>query len=289
MTLDAPPQTIRIATAPGVALTGDLSGPESGPFVLMTHGGGQTRHSWGTTARTLAAKGYRVLSLDLRGHGDSDWSAEGQYSVHDHGRDVAMAAASAPGPVMLVGASMGGLASLMAAANLGPQKVSGVVLVDVATRVRADGTARILGFMNRHAGGFDTLEAAADAISDYRPEHPRPRDLSGLSKNLRMRDSRYYWHWDPAMLTQARPDGEVIPVTDLEAAARAISAPVLLVRGLLSDVVDADSVTALQALIPQLETADVRDAGHMVVGDNNAAFETLIIGFLDRVLGLRPD
>jgi len=277
------PQLIRIPTG-DVTIAGDLYGPADGPFVLMTHGGGQTRHSWGTTARDLAGQGYRVMSMDLRGHGDSDWSPDGDYALPRHACDIdAVVRAMSRGPAALVGASLGGLSSLMATASLG-DLAGALVLVDVAPRIVPAGADRIAGFMRKHMGGFASLEEAADAVAEYRPEKPRPKNVSGLAKNLRLRDDgRWYWHWDPAFL---RPRQEadvsgVIPKDPLEAAARAFKKPCLLVHGVLSDIVDEESIGKLKGDMPHLEVAHVSGAGHMVVGDNNAVFETVIIAFLN--------
>jgi len=275
---------VRVAGAEGVSLAGDLSGPVDGPFVMLMHGGGQTRHSWGATAEVLANRGYRVLSLDLRGHGDSDRSPDQVYSVERHASDVVAAVRNmSPGPAILIGASLGGLASLVAAPQL-EGRVRAIVLVDVATRVRREGAERILGFMRRHLGGFSSLEEAAEAVAAYRPEAPRRTDHRGLAKNLRLQpDGRYYWHWDPAIMLRRPADDEVIPTAVLDEAAGSVRVPTLLVRGRLSDVVDDHSVATLRSLIPHLQVAEVRNAGHMVVGDNNAVFEDVILSFLDQL------
>jgi len=286
MTVEHLAETHRFSGANGHRLCGDLIGPANGTFVVLTHGGGQTRHSWGSTARTLAKEGYRVLSLDLRGHGDSDWSAERHYSIQHHAEDIAaIIRAVTAGPVILVGASLGGLASLLVTGTLEPEKVLALILVDVAINVRPDGAKRITDFMHRHVKGFKTLEEAADAISDYRPEQPRREDLSGLRKNLRVKDGHYFWHWDPAMLRRPLEDGvPIMPREELEEAAKNVTVPTLVVRGLRSDVIDEGSEDALREFIPHLETTSVRDAGHMVVGDNNAVFEERIIDFLKRAV-----
>jgi pimeloyl-ACP methyl ester carboxylesterase len=278
------PQHLRIPTGE-ISVAGDLYGPEDGPFVLMTHGGGQTRHSWGGTAKILAREGYRVFSMDLRGHGDSDWSPNGDYNLARHAHDITVVVETlAKGPAALVGASLGGLSSLEATTSLG-DRVACLVLVDVAPRVAPKGADRIGAFMRAHIGGFDTLEQAADAVAAYRPEKPRPKDVSGLAKNLRKRDDgRWYWHWDPAFL-RPRLEADVsgaIPQNALEAAARAFKRPALLVHGVLSDIVDEESIAKIEADMPQIEIAHVSGAGHMVVGDNNAVFEDVIVEFLNR-------
>src|SRR5690348_15116279 len=102
----------------GVALAVDVAGPEDGTPVLLFHGGGQTRHSWHHTAAALADHGWRTYNTDLRGHGESDWDARGDYSLDAFAADIRAIARTvtsrnprATKPA-LVGASLGGVASL---------------------------------------------------------------------------------------------------------------------------------------------------------------------------------
>ena len=67
--------------ATGLAIAADVGGDPSGPPVILLHGGGQTRHSWGTAFRALAAVGFHVINLDARGHGDSAWAPDGDYTL----------------------------------------------------------------------------------------------------------------------------------------------------------------------------------------------------------------
>jgi pimeloyl-ACP methyl ester carboxylesterase len=278
----------RVFTAPdGVALHADVAAgatPDS-PAVVLLHGGGQTRHSWGKAARTLASRGYAVVNLDSRGHGDSGWSADGRYSLEVLARDLAPLRRTLPPRVALVGASMGGGAAMVYVGSGLEPPVSALVLVDVVPRMEMAGAQKIRDFMRAHAGGFATLEEAADAISAYYPHRPRPKDISGLRKNLRERpDGRLRWHWDPHVI-----DGPhvVEPPTFSDAlvmASRQVRIPTLLVRGLESDLVGEAGVAALRADIPQLEVLDIAGAGHMVAGDRNDVFNAGILAFLERRL-----
>jgi pimeloyl-ACP methyl ester carboxylesterase len=285
--------TIWVAGVDGVRLAGDLEGPEGAPTVFLTPGGGQTRHSWGTTLRSLVREGYRVLSLDHRGHGESEWSEDYRFELF--GEDLAKVVPTVAGgaPYLLAGASLGGLASLYAAPALqrNGNGLAGIALVDVVPRVDPKGSDRILGFMRGHIDGFANLEAAAAAIGKYRHEKPRAKNLKGLAKNLRLRDGRYYWHWDPTFIEKlggsAAGSARATATEALERAAEAVRVPTLLVRGALTDIVSPEGVEEFRKLIPHLEVEDVSDAGHIVVGDNNAVFETVIVAFLKRVLPLR--
>jgi pimeloyl-ACP methyl ester carboxylesterase len=181
-------------------LAAEAWGPLQGQCVLFLHGGGQTRHSWGSTSAALADEGFRVIALDLRGHGDSDWSSSGDYDVRTIAADVCEVVAQVGPPVVLVGASLGGLAGLHAAARLGPEGVSALVLVDVVPRVRMEGVRRIVDFMTAHPRGFATVEDAAAAVAAYLPHRTRPSTTDGLQRSLRQIDGRWHWHWDPQVV-----------------------------------------------------------------------------------------
>ena len=291
----AGPQRIRIDGA-GITLTADAWGDPTAPPVVLLHGGGQTRHAWGGAGTVFARAGYRSVSVDLRGHSDSDWSPDGDYDLHRFADDVIAVAQSFGRPPALVGASLGGLASMLALATVaedpaetarGPLATC-LVLVDVAPRVEDEGRIKIQEFMRSGMRGFDTLEEAADSIAVYNPHRPRPKDLSGLGKNLRERgDGRWYWHWDPRFITgRSGVDGQRGRVNHerMQGAASRIDIPTLLVRGRMSDIVSDESVRELRELVPQSEVVDVAGAGHMVAGDRNDAFNQAVIDFVDRVM-----
>ncbi|MCW1959685.1 MAG: alpha/beta hydrolase [Mycobacterium sp.] len=251
------------------------------PTILMLHGGGQNRFSWKNTGQILADRGFHVIALDARGHGDSDRSPSARYSLHALARDIAAVLAQIDRPVMIIGASMGGLTGLLAAAEAGPQRVSGLVLVDVVPRYETEGTSRIRDFMTRHVHGFENLEQAADAIAAYLPHRRRPRKLDGLEKNLRHRDGRWHWHWDPAFVT-AIHDEPFADMAELEAAAVGLTIPILLIRGKLSDVVSPQGVEDFLANVPHAQFVELSDAGHTAAGDDNDAFSDAVVAFLNR-------
>lgn len=270
--------TIRIKAAKGVVLAADIGGPQSSPLIILAHGAGQTRQSWRKTAESLLEMNYQVINLDLRGHGESDWA--GRYDLEAFAEDLLGVVKRYGRPAALVGASMGGSASLLAAAQC-PCRVAALVLVDIAPRQETAGIARVIEFMGRYAkAGFGSLEEAADAVAAYNPRRPRRVKPEGLRKNLRLRnDGRYYWHWDPKFLEGKKPGANF---TKLRAAAKKVRCPVLLARGSLSDVVSKASVDEFRELIPHLEVAETQNAGHMVSGDRNDAFLEGLCSFIRR-------
>lgn len=279
----------------GVTLVADVHGFVGGSPVLLFHGGGQTRHSWHHTAAVLGERGRRVYNVDLRGHGESGWSPDGDYGLDRFSADVRAAAvevAAIAGGVCpaVVGASLGGIASLAAIAETDERVASALVLVDVAPRIERSGADRIGAFMSqRMHAGFGSLEEVADAIAAYNTHRPRPTNLEGLKRNLRLRDDgRWYWHWDPAFITGVRGSrDETRSITDpnrLIKAAEVIAArklPTLLVRGRQSDLLSEEGAREYLELVPHAQFVDVADAGHMVAGDRNDLFNDAVVAFLD--------
>ncbi len=279
----------------GVVLAADVAGPVDGPPVALFHGGGQTRHSWHHTAGALAADGWRTYNVDLRGHGESDWDPKGDYSLDAFASDIRTIARTITERdpqhrlPALVGASLGGVSSLAAIAEIDEPLASGLVLVDVAPHIERSGADRIGAFMLEHMeDGFADLDSVADAIAAYNPHRPRPRNLDGLRKNLRQRDGRWYWHWDPKFISGKRssPDEtrSIVDPDRLDIDARIIETrqlPTLLVRGRQSDLLSEEGARAFLELVPHAQFVDVADAGHMVAGDRNDLFNDAVVSFLD--------
>jgi pimeloyl-ACP methyl ester carboxylesterase len=285
------PGRLSFSVRPGLTLEADLYG-ETGPPVMLLHGGGQTRHSWQKTAEALAKAGFRACPIDQRGHGTSGRAPDQRYSFFDFaadGRAVAAILTEQFGAKpAVVGASLGGLSSLIGS-NLGaPNPYAALVLVDVTPRMNPDGVAAVQGFMRDKAEeGFASVEEAGEAIAAYLPHRPKPRSLEGLRKNLRKAaNGRLYWHWDPAFLNGPHPiesERSKVEVAALEAA-RALSIPSLLVRGASSELVRQDQADEYLALAKGSEFVDVVDARHMVAGDSNGVFTTAVVEFLKRKL-----
>ena len=249
------------------------------PTVLLLHGGGQNRFSWKNTGQILADEGFHVVALDSRGHGDSDRSPGGIYTVDALCADTLAVLEQIGRPVILIGASMGGMTGILVADAAGPQKVTKLVLVDVVPRYEKDGSARIREFMASGIDGFESLDEAADAVAAYLPYRTRPRSPEGLKKNLRQRDGRWYWHWDPAFLT-APMDDPFVRVEKLERAVITMTIPILLIRGKLSDVVSTAAVKDFLEKVPRAEFVELSDAGHTAAGDDNDAFSEAVVQFV---------
>jgi pimeloyl-ACP methyl ester carboxylesterase len=282
------PQLTRFEGFEGLHLVADVWGDDDSWPVLLMHGGGQTRHAWGNTAAVLAEHGWRAASLDLRGHGDSEWALNGDYSFTAYSSDAIAVADALGRPPVIVGASLGGVAAIIAEGGSDRTVSSGLVIVDITHKSNPEGLQRIHDFMRSGLEGFATLEDAAEAIASYTPNRTKRVNPAGLMKVLRQRrDGRWYWHWDPKFIDRGRRE---VPGQDFqgmfEAALHNIGVPTLLVRGLLSDVVTEEGVQAFLEAIPGAKLVDVGDAAHMVAGDQNDVFSQSVVEFLER--DIRP-
>tara|TARA_B100001057_G_scaffold501004_1_gene619635 strand:- start:1406 stop:2245 length:840 start_codon:yes stop_codon:yes gene_type:complete len=256
-------------------------------LVILLHGGGQTRHAWGATAEKLSESGFYALAIDLRGHGDSDWSAEGDYAIESYRNDLVSIIEKIGKPAFLIGASLGGMISLSTAGDLNYQHLCrALVMVDIGIYPNEEGSNEILDFMSSGFKGFDSLEEASNAITSYLPHREKPKDLTGLKKNLRLKqDGRYYWHWDPKFIHSRTDNKDRSEYRDRQRNyAKSICIPTLLIRGALSNVVTKEEVEDFLETISHAEFIEIDKAAHMIAGDRNDIFANAAIEFLQRVL-----
>ncbi|MCS5548038.1 MAG: alpha/beta hydrolase [SAR86 cluster bacterium] len=265
-----------------IKIAADVWGSNNEELVILLHGGGQTRHAWGDTGKKLAEAGYHSVALDLRGHGDSEWHADGDYSIRAYKDDLVSIINEIGKPARLVGASLGGMASLVLAGDeINSDLCTALIMVDIGIYPDPVGSDRIVSFMLSGEKGFDSLENVAKSISNYLPHRKKPKDLEGLKKNLRLKsDGRYYWHWDPRFIRR-RPGSRDRRYFDLQLkAAEKVTIPTLLIRGALSDVVTMEDVDYFLSVISHAKFVEIENAAHMIAGDRNDIFAEEAIKFL---------
>ena len=282
-------ESSRLPGAGGVSLALDSRGPEDAPTVLFAHGFGQSRHAWTRAAETLAGAGWRTVTFDMRGHGDSGRVADGAYDMQQFGDDLLAVAASLGAPPVLVGASMGGLLGMVAAGEIRPDPFRALVLVDITPRWESAGVERMLGFMRAHPQGFASLDEASDEVTAYLPQRQRRKDRYELAQLLhRGEDGRLRWHWDPAMLETVAGDVARHQQRLLEAA-RHIDVPVLLLSGGRSDIVSEATIAEFMQVVPHARHVQIAHAAHTLAGDDNAAFSAAIEPFLNTLPAATED
>ena len=265
-----------------IKIAADVWGSNNQELVILLHGGGQTRHAWRDTGKKLAEAGYHSVALDLRGHGDSEWDTDGDYSIRAYKDDLVSIINEIGKPARLVGASLGGMASLVLAGDeINSDLCTALIMVDIGIYPDPVGSDRIVSFMLSGEKGFDSIEDVAKSISDYLPHRKKPKDLEGLKKNLRLKsDGRYYWHWDPRFIRR-RPGSRDRRYFDLQLkAAEKVTIPTLLIRGALSDVVTMEDVDYFLSVISHAKFVEIEKAAHMIAGDRNDIFAEEAIKFL---------
>ena len=296
----SPSEILYIPVASGVRLAATSFGDKGGPVVVLMHGAGQTRHSWRNAGICLAEAGWRAIAVDTRGHGNSDWPQDGDYSVDTLVSDLVEVAAHvakdhAQKPV-LVGASLGGICGMLAEGETSRQLFHSLVLVDITPRIDNTGVARIIDFMNRHQEGFASVSDAALAVAAYQSHRHRESETdsagktgkanaSGLKKNLRLADDgRYYWHWDPRLMQHVGTVDEDFYQRQ-RSAASGLKLPVLLIRGQQSEIVSGEAVKEFLDLVPHAQFQDIANAAHMVAGDSNDIFARTVLKFIGTAPG----
>jgi pimeloyl-ACP methyl ester carboxylesterase len=256
-------------------------GDKGRPTVVFLHGGGLTAHTWDVTCLLMRSQ-YHCVALDLRGHGDSEWSPEMDYGFETHSRDVEAFVELIGGAdrLAVVGMSLGGLAAIGYAGRRA-SRLDALVLVDVGPETRGEGARRIAEFIAAPAE-FDSVEQVVERALSFNPHRDPVLLRRSLMQNLRrLPNGQLTWKHD------RRHRGKV----DMEAWAQRrrglweeiprITCPTLVVRGGRSDVFHDEDAEKLASTLPRGEWVRVENAGHTVQGDNPIG----LVAELQRFLG----
>jgi pimeloyl-ACP methyl ester carboxylesterase len=255
-------------------------GAADAPPIVLLHGGHQSAHSWDLVSLHLARR-YRVLALDQRGHGDSEWARDVAYSNHAMSLDAeAFIAALGLRQPMLMGHSMGGR-NAMLLTRRNPSLLRALAIVDVGPEVSDRGRQVIAGFV-RDNEEFDDLEHFVRNVQQYDPYRSREHIERTVKYNMLQRaDGKFVSKCDsnPRRLGVVRGAGPLENITLDDA--RAFDLPVLLVRGADSRILTADAAERFRDALPQATLVTVPDCGHNVHGQNTMGFIAAVGGFLD--------
>ena len=256
-------------------------GEPDAPPLLLLHGGNQSAHSWDLVSLHLAAR-WRVLALDQRGHGDSEWARDADYGVAAMAAD-ALAFAGQQGlerPVVM-GHSMGGRVTMELLARR-PGFARAAVFVDVGPEIGGEGVRAIRDFVRRNAE-FDDLDAFVARVAEYDPYRPREHVERTARYNLiRRADGKYIAKSDRVLHDPAfrRVRGDGAPDGAGLDAARGFGLPALVVRGGDSRVLTAGGAERFAAALPQGRLVTVPDCGHNVHSQNTPGFLAAVAPFL---------
>jgi pimeloyl-ACP methyl ester carboxylesterase len=251
------------------------AGPD-GPLLVLLHGFSVHARSWDPFAPAFTTR-YRVLALDARGHGESQWAPDGAYGIEQHVSDVvALLRALGRDRVSIVGISMGGRTAYnLAAAD--PDLVERLVIVDIGPTIMATGAQRIQSTVSG-VDRFASVDAAVDAFLQSTPGAPIGIVRERVRNNLMLcDDGMLTWRYDVALRRGPirRP-----PADDQWALLEKITAPTLILHGSRSDVLSREDAEQMQATIPQAHLAEIADAGHSIAVEQPAPFLGAITAFL---------
>ena len=252
--------------------------------VLFLHGGGLTAHTWDLTCLALRGR-YHCLAFDLRGHGDTAWSPEADYSLDAHRADVeAIVEQLGLKRFLLVGMSLGG-ATALSYAGLHADKLTGLVLVDIGPDGRDAGRRRIASFVDgpREMDTVDHFVARALAFNPRR----RPELLRrSLLHNLRQTPTgKWTWKYDHRRYQAMTPESREQRRAALWEAVSKVTCPTLVVRGAQSDIFHDEDAEKLVAALPDGRWVRIEGAGHTVQGDQPKALVEALRPFFDSAVG----
>jgi pimeloyl-ACP methyl ester carboxylesterase len=235
--------------------------------VICLHGLTRNARDFEDVAPAIAAMGRRVLAVDVRGRGLSDWSPDpSAYIVPTYVGDVAaMTQALGVSRAVFVGTSMGGLIT-MALATMAPELVAGAVINDIGPELSPVGLARIAAYTGA-ATKIDTWYEAIDytrRINAAAFPNYTPQDWAAFARRIFCeRDGKPAPDYDPdiSATLKATPANAAPP--DLwPLFERLAQRPLLLVRGELSDLLDAETSDRMRDLAPGMRFAQVEGVGH---------------------------
>ena len=256
-------------------------GDAAKPTVLMLHGVLQQAHSWDFVSLALSDE-FHILSLDQRGHGDSDWAHEGDYSIEAQQGDIdGLVEALGLDGFILIGHSMGGRNAYVWASRH-PKVLKGLVIVDTGPEIQARGHERIRQFREL-PDELDSFEEFAERVQQY-TGRSREQTLGALKYSIRQRaDGKWTWKYDKMMRTPGGRDSSWTPAQLWDCVAL-IDCPTLVVRGDRSDLFLEETMIRMQQAIPDCVTVTIPRAGHLVQGDNPADFVVAVQDLLQRLV-----
>jgi pimeloyl-ACP methyl ester carboxylesterase len=255
-------------------------GGDPGSAVVFLHGGGLNAHTWDIVCLALREE-HHCYALDLRGHGDSEWSPALDYGLGAHLRDLeAFADHLGASRFFLVGQSLGGIIGI-GYASRHPRRIAGLVSVDTGPFAGNQAGIERLAAFALDSREFASLDEAVTRALAFNPRRdPRLLRYSLRHSMRRLPDGRWTWKRDGRHLSRQRLGALVAQVRDLAPQARAIDCPVLIVRGADSDLFSADQAAAFAALVRDAAVVTIPDSGHNVQGDNPAGLLAAIRPFL---------
>ena len=258
----------------------DWGSPDN-PVILLLHGFAQQAHSWDFVALSFADK-YRVIALDQRGHGDSEWATDGDYSPEIQQVDIrAIIHALSLDQFILMGLSMGGRNAFTYAANA-PGKIKALIIVDSGPQNLEKGSQNIRNFVEQD----DELNSVGDFVArvmKYNPSRDPIQIRGSIIHNLKqLPNNKWTWKYDKSLRAPGARSRMITPELALRlwGYLESLQCPTLVVKGDRSDVFSERTADEMHSRIPMSKLAVVENAGHLVTGDNPSGFQKVVTKFI---------
>lgn len=258
--------------------------PDAPPAVLL-HGLRSYGHVWDDVAAEMEPS-FRVLALDQRGRGDTDWAPDADYSYGAQVQDVAeFARALGLDRFLLIGHSMGGRTALIYATQHS-MTLTGLVIVDVGPDTMRARTERNRQEAIESPKEFASWEAVRAMLRRQTPNISDKALESRLRWTFAERDGKIVWRYDTRIHTprrpagaQSRPQGQPAPLWDKIGN---IPCPTLIIRGGRSDVLPREMAERMVKVIPNAELEEIEGAGHAVYEDAPREFNDILLRWLKK-------
>ena len=254
-------------------------GNPSNPTMLFLHGFAQQCHSWDFVALAFADR-YHIIALDQRGHGDSDWAPDGDYSPETQQKDIeAFVDTLAISQFILMGLSMGGRNSFTYSAN-NPSQVTALIIVDAGPENVRAGTQNIRNFVEQE-DELDSIDAFVERVIKYNPRRNPIQIRGSIVNNLKeLPNGKWTWKYDK-LIRSPNFNSKNWPSHRLWKTLLKITCPTLVIRGENSDIFTNATYQNMISYMPMATGKLVKDAGHLVQGDNPSGFLTALRSFLN--------
>ncbi|SCW81264.1 NADH-FMN oxidoreductase RutF, flavin reductase (DIM6/NTAB) family [Sphingobium faniae] len=251
-------QVRRFTVPGGIEIVADVGGEAAEQAIILMHGAGESRHVMAPLARTLIAAGRYVVSLDLRGHGDSGRAEDGDYSLDALAGDVLAVAEQLGVRSILCGQRLGGLIAMTIAGEQKAETVEGCIAIDARPDPAERAILRAHQIARDGSSGYGDIEQALEQLTPYRlhlSSKPMLRRVLQQEAN-----GRWYWRYDPALLDEANPRRVDMhrDAPRVIKAVKTIASPSLMLRSgpdALLTASDADRILALNPRIRYREAA----------------------------------
>jgi pimeloyl-ACP methyl ester carboxylesterase len=223
--------------------------------------------------------------LDQRGHGDSDWASDGDYTPETQQKDIeAIVAELGLGEFVLMGLSMGGRNSFTYASS-NPDQVKALIIVDAGPENVRAGTQNIRNFVEQE-DELDSIDAFVDRVIKYNPRRDPIQIRGSIVNNLKqLPNGKWTWKYDKILRSQGRMGRPQDPemTRRLWGYLENLQCPTMVVRGDKSDIIATETADQMIGKIPGGKLAIVENAGHLVMGDNPSGFEKAVTAFIESI------